>query len=159
MLQTYHRTTRHRIISYSLFFFSLFCSSRPLLPYYLYLISKKKQKKKTVTDARYEKDLRDLIKRCTAVRDEAARVPRGSNGVFGGFWDDKVLHIKKTYAKIQEIQDETSENKADGNRTVDDIMLDQMKHKYLKECQELLMQMAKEQQKAKKKVRIHKCII
>ena len=112
-----------------------------------------------MTDARYEKDLRDLIKRCTAVRDEAARVPRGSNGVFGGFWDDKVLHIKKTYAKIQEIQDETSENKADGNRTVDDIMLDQMKHKYLKECQELLMQMAKEQQKAKKKVRIHKCII
>ena len=88
----------------------------------------------------------------SAVHDSAARCPRGKDGVFAGFWEDKVLHIKKMYGKIQEIQDETSENRSKGDRTVDDIMLDQMKHKYVKECQELLAQMANEQQKAKKKV-------
>ena len=105
------------------------------------------------SDNRYEKTLRDIIKRINVVHDSAARCPRGKDGVFAGFWEDKVLHIKKMYGKIQEIQDETAENRSKGDRTVDDIMLDQMKHKYVKECQELLAQMANEQQKAKKKVK------
>ena len=105
------------------------------------------------SDNRYEKTLRDIIKRLEIVHDSSARCPRGKDGVFAGFWEDKVLHIKKMYGKIQEIQDETSENRSKGDRTVDDIMLDQMKHKYVKEWQQLLAQMANEQQKAKKKVK------
>jgi hypothetical protein len=103
-------------------------------------------------DARYEKDLRGLIKRIEVVRDEAARVGRGKNGQFSGFWDEKVLHIKKNYAKVLEIHDETSENKKKGQRGVEDILLDQLKHKLLTECQELLVSMASEQKKNKKKV-------
>ena len=107
---------------------------------------------KKMDDARYEKDLRGLIKRIEVVRDEAARVGRGKNGQFSGFWDEKVLHIKKNYAKVLEIHDETSENKKKGQRGVEDILLDQLKHKLLTECQELLVSMASEQKKNKKKV-------
>jgi len=103
-------------------------------------------------DARYEKSLRGLIKRIEVVRDDAARVGRGKNGQFSGFWDEKVLHIKKNYAKVLEIHDETSENKKKGQRGVEDILLDQLKHKLLTECQELLVSMASEQKKNKKKV-------
>jgi hypothetical protein len=103
-------------------------------------------------DGRYEKDLRDLIKRCEEVRDEAARCKKGKDGSFSGFWDDKALHIKKNYAKVLELHDETSRNKKDGNRSVEDIMLDQIKHKLLTECHELLVSMSNEQKKNKKKV-------
>ena len=101
---------------------------------------------------RYEKDLAQIVKRCTAISDAASIGGRNKDGSFKGGWDEKVVYVNKLFGRIHEHCDER-DSQPRGERNTEDIMRDQSIVKMISEAADLLHKMEVSHKKTVKKVR------
>lgn len=101
---------------------------------------------------RYEKELTQIVKRCSAISDAASIGGRNKDGTFKGGWDDKVVYVNKLFGRIHEHCDER-DSQSKGDRTTEDIMRDQTIVKLVSEAADLLHKMEVSHKKVMKKVR------
>ena len=100
---------------------------------------------------RYEKDLAQIVKRCTAISD-AASIEEGTKMAHLKAWDEKVVYVNKLFGRIHEHCDER-DSQPRGERNTEDIMRDQSIVKMISEAADLLHKMEVSHKKTVKKVR------